>query len=308
MEYNTVNLVKISPTFTVTECYTAVISQKLCHLCLISRDKHAHLYFISSKTENGPCLTLIWKSQWKVDSCKFSEDGQQLFMILETKSFQIYNICNATVELLVEEDAILLSALLESIDIEITESTELKAVIFSKSQLTVLVENRWLVSLWIQYPAPLSIKSIIEIASCRAIASSRKYVYSLTTGGNVAAYSVDSGERIGVVNLYSLLPYGQGSEVLEVFSGLAVSASGDFIAVSDVTGKVFIAKVQEYFSKTDLQDESSRWNCGGSIISSSSSTSHISARTISSLQRIQPTNSVCYGTVKHTKQKTCERK
>lgn len=38
-------------------------------------------------------------------------------MILETKSFQIYNICNATVELLVEEDAILLSALLESIDI-----------------------------------------------------------------------------------------------------------------------------------------------------------------------------------------------
>jgi hypothetical protein len=68
---------------------------------------------------------------------------------------------------------------------EITEWTELKAVTFSKSQLTVLVENRWLVSLWVQYPAPLSIKSIIEIASCRAVASSRKYVYSLTTGGNV---------------------------------------------------------------------------------------------------------------------------
>jgi hypothetical protein len=68
---------------------------------------------------------------------------------------------------------------------DITESTEVKALIFSKSQLTVLVENKWLISFWIQYPAPLSIKSIIEIASCRAVASSRKYVYSLTTGGNV---------------------------------------------------------------------------------------------------------------------------
>jgi hypothetical protein len=38
-------------------------------------------------------------------------------MILETKSFQIYNIRDAMVELLVEEDTILLSALLESIDI-----------------------------------------------------------------------------------------------------------------------------------------------------------------------------------------------
>jgi threonine/homoserine/homoserine lactone efflux protein len=68
---------------------------------------------------------------------------------------------------------------------EITESTELKAVMFSKSQLTVMVENRWLVSLCIQYHATFSIKSIIEIASCRAVVSSRKYVYSLTTGGNV---------------------------------------------------------------------------------------------------------------------------
>jgi surface polysaccharide O-acyltransferase-like enzyme len=47
-------------------------------------------------------------------SCKFSEDGQQLLAILETKSFQIYNIHDAMVELLAEEDTILLSALLES--------------------------------------------------------------------------------------------------------------------------------------------------------------------------------------------------
>jgi hypothetical protein len=52
-----------------------------------------------------------------------------------------------------------------------------------------------------------------------------------------------------------LLPYGQGSEILEVFSGMAVSASGDFVAVSDVTGRVFIAKIQEYFRTTDLQEE-----------------------------------------------------
>jgi hypothetical protein len=69
-----------------------------------------------------------------------------------------------------------------------------------------------------------------------------------------AAYSVSSGKQIGVVNLYSLLPHGQGSEVLETFSAMTVSASGDFVAVSDVTGKVFIARVQEYFS-TDLQEE-----------------------------------------------------
>lgn len=73
---------------------------------------------------------------------------------------------------------------------DITESTELKALIFTKSQLTVLVENRWVISFWIQYPAPLSIKSIIEIASCRAVASSRKYVCSLTTGGNVGILSL----------------------------------------------------------------------------------------------------------------------
>jgi hypothetical protein len=35
---------------------------------------------------------------------------------------------------------------------------------------------------------------------------------------------------------------------------MTVSASGDFIAVSDATGKVFIARVQEYFS-TDLEEE-----------------------------------------------------
>lgn len=47
-------------------------------------------------------------------SCKFSEDGQQLFAILETKSFQIYNIHDTTLDFLAEEDTILLSALLES--------------------------------------------------------------------------------------------------------------------------------------------------------------------------------------------------
>jgi hypothetical protein len=47
-------------------------------------------------------------------SCKFSEDGQQLFAIAETKSFQIYNIHDSTVKLVAEEDTILLSALLES--------------------------------------------------------------------------------------------------------------------------------------------------------------------------------------------------
>jgi len=46
-------------------------------------------------------------------SCKFSEDGKQLFTILETKCFQIYDVHDATVEFLVEEDTILLSALLE---------------------------------------------------------------------------------------------------------------------------------------------------------------------------------------------------
>jgi len=37
---------------------------------------------------------------------------------------------------------------------------------------------------------------------------------------------------------------------------------------------------------------SSRWNCGDSIISASSGTSHASVRTIRSLLRIQPTGSV----------------
>jgi len=50
-------------------------------------------------------------------SCKFSEDGQQLFVILETKSFQVYNVDDAMAELCAEEDTILLSALLESIGI-----------------------------------------------------------------------------------------------------------------------------------------------------------------------------------------------
>jgi len=67
MEQKTVNLVKISPALDIRDYYSPIISQKLCHLCLISSDKYAYLYFISSKAENGPCLTLIWKSPWKID-------------------------------------------------------------------------------------------------------------------------------------------------------------------------------------------------------------------------------------------------
>jgi hypothetical protein len=70
------------------------------------------LYSIISQKDN-----IIKNLLSFLSSCKFSEDGQQLFMILETKSFQIYNIHDAMVELLVEEDTILLSALLESIEI-----------------------------------------------------------------------------------------------------------------------------------------------------------------------------------------------
>jgi hypothetical protein len=64
-----------------------------------------------------------------------------------------------------------------------------------------------------------------------------------------------SGKQIGVVNLYSLLPYGQGSEAVEVFSGMTVSESGELVAVSDITGKVFVAKVQEYFNTVDQEEE-----------------------------------------------------
>jgi calcineurin-like phosphoesterase len=67
-----------------------------------------------------------------------------------------------------------------------------------------------------------------------------------------------SGKQIGVVNLYSLLPYGQGSEDLEVFSSMTVSENGEFVAVSDVTGKVFVAKVQEYFNTIDQEEEEER--------------------------------------------------
>jgi hypothetical protein len=62
------------------------------------------------------------------------------------------------------------------------------------------------------------------------------------------------GKQIGVVNLYSLLPYGQGSEALEVFSSMTVSESGELFAVSDVTGKVYVANVQEYFNTVDLEE------------------------------------------------------
>jgi hypothetical protein len=62
-----VNLVKISPALDITGCCTAVISQKLSHLCLTQSDKHACVYSISNKRENEPSLTLVWKSPWKVD-------------------------------------------------------------------------------------------------------------------------------------------------------------------------------------------------------------------------------------------------
>jgi hypothetical protein len=51
-----------------------------------------------------------------------------------------------------------------------------------------------------------------------------------------------------------LLPYGQGSEAVEVFSNMAFSESGELFAVSDVTGKVFVASVQEYFNTVDLEE------------------------------------------------------
>jgi hypothetical protein len=66
MEQKTVNLVKISPALDIAGC-TAVISQKLSHLCLIQSDKHACVYSVSNKRENEPSLTLIWKSPLKVD-------------------------------------------------------------------------------------------------------------------------------------------------------------------------------------------------------------------------------------------------
>lgn len=69
-----------------------------------------------------------------------------------------------------------------------------------------------------------------------------------------AAYSVLNGKQTGVVNLYSLLPYGQGSESVEVFSNMAVSESGELFAVSDVTGKVFVANIHEYFNTVDLEE------------------------------------------------------
>jgi len=62
---------------------------------------------------------------------------------------------------------------------EISESTDLRTVVFSKSQLIVLVESKWLVSFWLQYPDPLYIRSVIEISSCRAVGSSRECIYSL---------------------------------------------------------------------------------------------------------------------------------
>jgi hypothetical protein len=63
-----------------------------------------------------------------------------------------------------------------------------------------------------------------------------------------------NGLQTGVVNLYSLLPYGQGSESVEVFSNMTVSESGELLAVSDVTGKVFVANIQEYFNTVDLEE------------------------------------------------------
>jgi hypothetical protein len=35
---------------------------------------------------------------------------------------------------------------------------------------------------------------------------------------------------------------------------MAVSESGELFAVADVTGKVFVANVQEYFNTVDLEE------------------------------------------------------
>lgn len=67
MEQRAVNLVKISPELDITGCCSAVISQKLSHLCLVQSDKYALVYSISNETENEPNLTLVWKSSSKVD-------------------------------------------------------------------------------------------------------------------------------------------------------------------------------------------------------------------------------------------------
>ncbi|KAJ9593529.1 hypothetical protein L9F63_014922, partial [Diploptera punctata] len=102
------------------------------------------------------------------------------------------------------------------------------------------------------------------------------------------AYCVETSKEAGLINLYRLLSY--GSELNEVFTHLTVSANGSVIAVSDANGRVYIVNIQDVFYVANLQEE--RWDCGGSIMSTSSGTSYTSTRTVSSLLRIQPTGSV----------------
>ncbi|PSN58106.1 hypothetical protein C0J52_06500 [Blattella germanica] len=289
MEKGSVSLVKISPTLPVKEYIATVISPKLTHLCVITSEEYAHLFTILNKSGSEPSLKLTWTSTCKVKSCRFSQDDKKLLIISETRTLQIYSIQN-TLELVAEEDSLLLTALLENTGVEVTEISDVRAVTFNKSFLTLLIDKKWLLNLFMQYPAPLSVKSVIGIPSCLTVASSKELIYCLTSGGNLSAYSIENGRQAGIVNLYSLLPY--GSELQEVFPTVTVSANGALIAVSDESGKVYISSIEDYFSITNVQDESSRWDCGDSILTASSGTSYTSTRTVSSLLKIQPTSSV----------------
>ena len=60
------SLVKISDLL-VTDYVSAVISPKLCHLCMISGSEYAYVYTILSNSESGPSLKCIWKSSFKVN-------------------------------------------------------------------------------------------------------------------------------------------------------------------------------------------------------------------------------------------------
>ena len=68
-----------------------------------------------------------------------------------------------------------------------------------------------------------------------------------------AAYFMEDGKSGGLVNLYSLLPY--GSECHDVFTDLTVSANGSLIAVSDASGKVYVANIQDVFNITNTLEE-----------------------------------------------------
>ena len=71
------------------------------------------------------------------------------------------------------------------------DTTEVKTITFNRSQLTVLLENKWLVSFTVSYPEPLSVKSIVEVPSCVAVESSKELIYCMTSGGNVCILYVN---------------------------------------------------------------------------------------------------------------------